>query len=196
MLSRFFNFIRRIFGRGQPAPVEQVPAPAPIEQAPPPEPVNIPETSNITIGDITGATNGEKQMIITAIGYLHQVFDSKEFKDAVLAAKFTNTNGLSNKQIYKLIMTTKMVVNVDYFYGNWKQNHVWHTMGYEDPNDDYVHANKYFITDAITMMSLIGHELMHEPLGFHHDSASEYSSVPYTMNAITESVAKQLGLGR
>lgn len=198
MLSRIWNFVKRIFGRGQAAsaPVEQVPAPAPIEQAPPPVIEPLPESSNLVVGDITGATEGEKQMILTAIGYLHQVFDSKQFKDAVMNAKFTNTNGLTNAKIYKLIMSTKMVVNVDYFNGNWKQNHVWHTVGFEDPNDDYVHANRYFVQDAVTMMSLIAHELMHEPLGFHHDSASEYTSVPYYMNTIVESTAKMLGIGR
>ncbi len=189
MLLRFWNFLKGLFGaKAQPS------APT-IQPAPPPVITPLPSASNLTVGSITGASPGEKLMILTAIGYLEKVIRAPEFKTAMLAANFTETNGFSNQQIYDMYFSQQMTVNVDDFTGTWTQNNVWHTMGYE-AGDGYVHANRVFVYDAITMMSLIAHELAHEPLGFHHSSATDYTSVPYTMNAIVEYVAKLIGISR
>lgn len=191
-MRRFINWIKKVFGFGS---VSKVP---PIQTGTV-EPVVIPIPIGSTIpdfvvGDIKGASESERKMIIQAIGYVKQVVYSPEFKSAVMGATFTSTRGLSNIEIYNLFQTTLFVVNVDMFDGTWRQNHVWHTQGYEDPNDDYVHANRYFIQDALNMGSLILHELAHEPLMFTHSSASEYTSVPYACNAIFSNVATKLGI--
>lgn len=191
-MKKIINWLKKLFNIGTGSKVPQSNSSVDV-------PVKIPlgtdmSTPDITLGTITGATVNECKMIAQAVDYVRQVVSSSEFREAVIYAKFTNTNGLSNQQIYDLFTKTKLLVNVDMFDGSWKQNHVWHTMGYEDPNDDFVHANRYFIQDALTMGSLILHELSHEPLGFHHNSASDSSSVPYTMNRIFESVAEKLGI--
>lgn len=186
-----FRFIKKLFGFGS---VVKVPQPIKTDAGDSsPDPLkNGSSAPDIIPGIITGASDAEKAMILTAITYVKRVVYSPEFRDAVIFAKFTSTKGLSNREIYEKFTNSYLVVNVDHFTGNWKQNHVWHTVGYE-AGDGFIHSNRAFVTDAMTMGSLILHELAHT-LGFSHSSASEATSVPYTCNRIFDDVTKKIGL--
>lgn len=183
MIRRFFNFIKRLFVR---TPAVELPEDIP--------PVVVGEQfKNLILGKIKDATDQEVVMIKKAFAFLTEVYSSHFFREEILDANFTNTMGLSNYEIFQRLTTSEITINVEMFTGTWRQNKVYHTVGYDD-GDEYVHANRYFVQDPITMMSLMAHETAHA-LGFHHDSASEYTSVPYMLNAITEKIAKELKLG-
>jgi hypothetical protein len=133
--------------------------------------------------------NEEQELIKTAFERLQAVASSTAFKNAVLASRFTETNNLTSEQIYNLVVE-KSPLSVDFtmFTGSLRQNHLWHTMGYEDENHPTVcFANRHFIRDPNTCASLILHESMHI-LGFRHDG-NKSTSVPYSMNRIFESLS-------
>jgi len=137
----------------------------------------------------------ERAMVDDAYHDLNKVLSSESFKSKVLAAPFTETRGMSNQQVYDLAVS-KSPVAVDFsmFTGTWKQNHLWHTMGYEDSMQPNVcFANRHFIRAKEVSASLILHETMHI-IGFRHDHVKA-TSVPYTMNRIYDAVAAELGLG-
>jgi hypothetical protein len=146
----------------------------------------------IVNGAIDDCTPVEFAMVQAAYVDLRKVISSAEFKEAVLNASFTETNNLSNQAIYDL-MVAKSPIAVDFemFTGGARQNHLWHTMGYEDSKrPTYCFANRYFVQDESVCASLILHETMHI-LGFTH-YGNKTSSVPYTMNRIYEGVTKAL----
>lgn len=146
-----------------------------------------------------GAVNclpAERAMVDAAYADLNKVLSSESFKSKTLAARFTETQGMSNQQVYDLAVN-KSPVAVDFtmFTGTWKQNHLWHTMGYEDDNHPNVcFANRHFIRSKEVCASLLLHETMHI-LGFHHKH-DKATSVPYTMNRIYDAVAAELNLGK
>lgn len=191
MLKSIINLFRKLFGFNVVTSPKPSPYP-PISQPTPPPPLNtIP--SLLEIGDIISANEEERQMCITSIIHVRDVLSSKFFKEEVLSTKFTNTDGFTNEQIYEKFVKSKLIVNISMFYGSWWQNHRTKTVGYDVATDDYVHANRFFVYRSTVLASLIIHELSHA-LGFHHNSQYEYSSVPYSMNKISESVMKKLGI--
>lgn len=128
------------------------------------------------------ATTSEVIMINEAITLSNKVMSTECFRNMVLDAKFTETAGLTNGQIYNLIASKKMMVKIEMFNGSFYQNHIAKTMGI-DKGDGIVYANRYFIKDAETLGSLILHEAEGHGQGFHHYETKS-TSVPYTLNAI------------
>lgn len=143
-------------------------------------------TSKVKLGKVSGAINYEPAMIEKAVYYVDRVVVSDAFRDEVLKAQFTSTNNLNNEEIYHVLTDGIIVVNVTMFYGSFIQNKVYKTVGL-DNGSGIVFANRYFVKTAFDMGSLILHEYAHQK-GFHHESAAEKSSVPYTMNAIFSTV--------
>ncbi len=140
----------------------------------------------VELGEVKNATSEEVQMVRDAAALVERVVSSAEFRARVLDFAFTSTGSQSNAQIYERLTSGTMMIRVTMFTGSWIENHVWHTQG-RDIGDGVVYANRYFIDDAHAMGSLILHEYAHQR-GYHHESASESSSVPYAMNEIFESV--------
>ena len=138
---------------------------------------------------------GEREMVYAAYDDLNKVLSSDLFRTRLLAAQFTETQGMGNGEIYDLAVN-RSPIEVDFamFTGGFRQNHLWHTMGYEDPAHPTVcYANRHFIQRKEVCASLILHETMHI-IGFRHDDVKA-TSVPYVMNRIYEAVAAELGLG-
>ncbi len=176
---RIWSFIKSLFGVKPPMIMVQ--------------PVEAPEINGIPgfyLGKVKGAYPNEIEIIKSAVQLVAEVVRSDHFYKQVIAAKFTSTNGKSNLEIYQAFTTRAITVNVAMFTGSFMQNRVYHTVGY-DNDDEFVHANRYFVQDANTLGSLIIHEVAHS-LGFHHESASESTSVPYSMNKIFESTQIKL----
>lgn len=185
-----FSFVSKIFSKRSDNEDDAPDAPAST-----PVTVNDPSNGKFVIvkqGLIDTNGTAESLMVQQASVYVCKVVNSSQFRDEVISAQFTSTNDLTNQQIYQALVTGDMLINVSLFDGSFKQNHIWKTMGLDD-GDGVVYANRYFIDNPYDLASLIMHEFAHER-GFHHDSPTEYSSVPYSMNSIFESVAPQLGI--
>lgn len=159
-----------------------------------PEQVPALATFPIVIAGPVDCRASESKMIDDAYVDLNKVIATAQFKDAVLGATFTETLGMSSEQIYELLVTRSPIsVGFTMFDGSFVQNHITHTMGYEDPNNPGIcFANRHFIQDKDVCASLILHETMHV-LGFSHDQVKA-TSVPYTMNDIYTKVATGLGV--
>lgn len=136
------------------------------------------------LGEIKGAINREDELIRDAIAYANHAMQTECFREMLLSAVLTETNGLDASQIYDLFTSKKVRINVTMFYGSYMQNYVYKTMGY-DIGDGVVYANRFFVQDPATLGSLIIHEAQGHGQGFHHDGKKE-TSVPYTLNKIFE----------
>lgn len=196
MFQAIVNFFKRLFSKKQiPAshtmPTTETPEPSPSTPVQSDD-SGVPANGNVQVGDIIALNETERQMCVGAIVLVRDILASKFFKEEVLAAKFSNTNGMTNEEIYQKYVTSKLVVSIHMFYGSYYQNHITHTMGYDTPDDEYVNANRFFVQDSVTLASLIMHELAHA-LGWSHPK-TEQDSIPYLMNRIAESVMKKLGL--
>lgn len=177
MFRRFFNWVRSLFVGANNSELPPVVI-DPVDSLP-----NMKKHPVIHTGIIKNATAKEEIMIYDAIVLLQDILADPLFYDEVMAQKFTETNGLSNQEIYDLLCKNVLVANVSMFTGNWKQNFLWHTVGL-DIGDGFVYANRYFVQDTKTLASLIMHEMLHG-LGFSHHGV-KYTSVPYTFNRIIE----------
>lgn len=142
------------------------------------------ETSRpeINLAGMIGQTPEEARMITEAIKSANAVMRTECFRNSILDGKFTETNGLTNSQIYNLIASKKVNTKVKMFTGSFTQNHVYKTMGY-DIGDGITYANRYFVKDADMLASLIMHEAEGHGQGFHHYNAKN-TSVPYSLNSI------------
>lgn len=134
---------------------------------------------------LTGTINAkpeEVKLINEAIKLSNTVMATECFRNAILDGKFTETNGLTNTQIYDLIASKKMSVKVQMFTGNFYQNYIAKTMGI-DKGNGIVYINRFFVKDADEMASLILHEAEGHGQGFHHYDVKS-TSVPYSLNSI------------
>lgn len=175
------GWIRKLFGYGK--------ATQKIVTLPP-----LSENPGVYRGQIICNAN-ERGMVEQAIDIADAIVRSPYFADEVLRAKFTGTNGKSNEQILAYFTERAHTVNVKMFTGSFMQNRVYKTVGFDAADDDFVHANRYFVRDAERLASLIMHECLGHGLGFHHDSANERTSIPYALNGITERVIERMRNG-
>lgn len=125
---------------------------------------------------------GEVALCDTAIKELNRIFNLKEFKDDVLNFKYSDgSNGIDVLNNFRKQVN---VVNISFFYGSFMQNKVYKTVGL-DNGTGVVFVNRYFVDDVKTLTSLCAHEISHA-LGYSHQSAKDYYSVPYTLNRLVE----------
>lgn len=175
-----------------PDPVPSVspsPSPSPSPSVTPIVAITAPQ---IIVGQITGATPQEIQMISEGVKLANQKIASDCFKQWVLAAKYTENNGLTQQQIWDLISTHLVSVDVEMYDGSWKANHVWKTIGYEnDPYDGVVHMNRYFVNTAYMVADNLVHEGEGHSQGFHH-YGDKSTSEPYGMNYSFEGCSEQM----
>jgi hypothetical protein len=183
---------RQAAGAIQPIEDELIPRTAPTELPARVEvPVQVPSIAQGTVICLAG----ERDMIDAAYRDLNTVVSSRLFRDKVLETAFTETRDLTNQEIYALLIRkSPIAVSFTMFTGGFRQNHIWHTVGFEDvDHPDVCFANRYFVAGKEVCASLILHETMHL-LGFRHDG-NKVRSVPYTMNRIYDAVATALHLG-
>lgn len=139
---------------------------------------------NITLIDFKGRPE-EKEYALKGIEYANAIMRSECFMNSLLKANITETNLMSNEQILKFISDRTVKARVEFFTGNWKQNYIWKTVGYETvPFDGWTYVNRHFVKNARDAGSNIIHEVMHT-LGFDHLVVKK-TSLPYTMNDIYE----------
>ena len=134
----------------------------------------------ILVGEITGATDDEVIMIQEGIALANTTMATPCFKEFVLAASWTETEGLTQEQIYEKLASGPVQVNIDMFMGTWVQNHVYKTIGYED-EPGTVHMNRYFVDTPYMVASNAIHEAEGHSQGFSHYGVKS-TSVPYGLN--------------
>lgn len=178
-----------------PRPVEiELPAPSPtptVTEAPPA--VGSPR---IRIGKIIGATPAEIEMIHAGAELATNRLAGHCYKQWVLAATYTENEGLTQQQIWDKMVAHDVSVDVEMYTGSWKANHVWKTVGYEsDPWDGVVHMNRYFVKTAEAVGDNLVHEHKGHSVGFHHFGVKA-TSQPYGQNYAYEGCAKQMMQGR
>lgn len=140
--------------------------------------------AGLVLGKVTnqnGARVTPEQLAIArkSIEKDNQVIVSDCFSDNVFNGHFEETNGLTNGQIFNLIASREIVINIEFFYGSFAQNYIYKTQGY-DVGDGTVYANTFYIKDEKDLGSLNLHETGHR-LGFHHYS-NKNNSIPYQFN--------------
>jgi hypothetical protein len=138
----------------------------------------------IVLGDITGATSAEQTMIVAGIALANETMATECFKNQVLSASWTETNGLSQQQIWDKLCSGPVAVDVDMYTGSWYQNHVTHTIGYED-EPGVVHMNRYYVDTAYMVADNVVHEAEGHSQGFSHYQVKA-TSVPYGLNGAFE----------
>jgi hypothetical protein len=89
-------------------------------------------TPHVTVSAVTGALTGEPMLVAEGVALANRTMATECFKRFVLDAKWTETNGLSQAEIWDLLCRVPITVEVDLFTGTWYQNHVTRTVGYED----------------------------------------------------------------
>jgi|GEM_PF-6970322 len=139
---------------------------------------------------IKGATDAEKKVVVQSVQETNQIDRSDCFKNKILGAKFTETNGLTNQQVYDVLATHPVSIKVEIFNGSFMQNYVYKTMGY-DIGDGTVYVNRFFVKTAKQMRSLINHEAEGHQQGFHHNGVKS-TSVPYQFNDFTDECGAEL----
>jgi hypothetical protein len=188
-LKRWLTTVGLILGallgyQVQRPPILETPAPT-SQTSPTPAPTVSPsnDVANVVIGQMKNADVSQQEQIVIAAGYVRQVLTSDCLELGILKTIFTETNGLTNGQIYHKFIDTKHTLNYSFFYGSRWQNYMSKTVGY-DIGDGVVYMNSFYVKDAKTIMSLTFHELAHG-LDFRHDG-TKATSVPYKMNEISE----------
>jgi hypothetical protein len=169
--------------------------PSPIASASPVGPVATPVLSSsparIIVGNIFGATTAEIKMIREGEKLANAMLDKPCFKQWVLAAHYSESNGLSQQQIYDLVTIKPSTIDVEMYTGSWRANHISKTVGYEnDPFDGVVHMNRYFVQSAYMVADNLIHEDRGHSLDFHHYGVHS-TSEPYGMNYAYEGCSQQ-----
>lgn len=149
------------------------------------------KTPRLILGEVSGATPAETYKVNHAISLVNNTMATECFRNKFIAAKFTNTKGLTNEQIYNALVNGKRMARVEIFDGTWTQNYVYKTMGY-DIGDGVTYVNRFYLSTDLILGSLIVHEALGHGSGFSHSSASDYRSVPYSLNNFIETCGKDL----
>jgi hypothetical protein len=161
--------------------------------------------TNIAIA-VTGGTEKDRNRVLAAAAVLDMVINSVEFKDAVLSfvhdgkVQFADNQGLTNKQIYDVLMSGQEVLDpkLDYTWNIQTQlyeKRLSKAIGYTYPNVTWVRSNLKFLRrmSLAEIAAHIGHEHCHK-LGFKHDfkkTKKRPYSVPYGIGSIIEALAEE-----
>lgn len=146
----------------------------------------------ILIGTIKGAFNPEVQNIMAGVDMLNKVMASELFKKKVIETKFSETGGLSSREVYQKLCSKAVKIDVIVFTGNYMQNKIYKTVGFE-VEEGTVNINRYFVSTPFEFASNIIHEAQGHSQGFRHDGEKS-TSVPYQLNDIFEACAKEMKL--
>lgn len=137
----------------------------------------------------------------TAMKMLEVVLNSVEFKYRLLDRKLVRTNGMTNLQVYELIMTgaEKLAPDSDYEMDLWVdmyQSNFSKVIGYTTPKELWTHLNRKFFSgySYAEIACNAFHEWLHK-IGFDHVSAKDYDSVPYALGYLVEEMIKEMVRG-
>lgn len=141
----------------------------------------------IIVKATTGTIGDEPAMIAAGVALANATMKTACFRDFVLAAKWTETKGLTQAQIWQKLCSGPVSVNVEMYLGSAYQNYVTKTIGYEDEPGE-LHMNRFFVDTAYEVASNIIHEAEGHTQGFSHYGVKS-TSVPYGLNDAFEACA-------
>ncbi len=141
----------------------------------------------IIVKATTGTIGDEQAMIAAGVALANATMKTACFRDFVLAAKWTETEGLTQAQIWQKLCSGPVSVSVEMYLGSAYQNYVTKTIGYEDEPGE-VHMNRFFVDTAYEVASNIIHEAEGHTQGFSHYGVKS-TSVPYGLNDAFEACA-------
>jgi hypothetical protein len=158
-------------------------------------------------------TQDDQAKVYKAKDMLEIIINSREFKQRVLnftwkgKKQFNNNNGLTNTQIYDLLMTGEEVMMpgstgiMNFDLTLYRSKNPWSKVkGYTLPDTMRIWMNKKFFRKSswtpIDVAGNMAHEWVHK-MGFGHDynhNADRPYSVPYAVGYIVTDIAKEMGL--
>jgi len=165
------------------------PRPPTTTPSEPPPPLPAGPVIVVKIGNVEG---NEAELLTLGVESANRVLQSPCFRDTLLNKRLTSTWGRSNRAVYESLTSPQVHLEVSFFMGTKKQNYRYKTVGYfTDPNK--VFMNRFFVTTADDIADNLIHEAAHAR-GYIHRSARQFSSVPYTMNALFTACADGVGI--
>lgn len=148
-----------------------------------------------------GFRKDELKKLNSAVQYLQEYCNSAEFKDKIITARylgkyqFANNDGLSNEQVYNLIMSGKEAlqptedgewdISLTIYNTYWRGRNV---IGYTYPNTSMQWINRRFFSwfTPEQIAGNLAHEYCHK-LGFDHDfnaTIKRQYSIPYVVGDV------------
>lgn len=145
-----------------------------------------------TVSRSDARDENERKMIDDAVRLANSVLLSDCFREGLLSASLSSTNGRDNQQILaELTRLPPSALTIDLYDGTGRHG----TIGWEnDGEPDVVHMNRHYVKNAFVAADNLLHEAAHVR-GFHHRSHREARSVPYTVNYIFEICAARFADG-
>jgi hypothetical protein len=133
----------------------------------------------------------------SSVRLLEEAINSKEFYKLFMELELSSDKGMTNQQIYDLMMSGAEVLDpivdneADIFITMYYSNNS--TVGYTYPHTKEKWINKKFFDeyDASQIAKNLIHEYMHK-LGFGHVSSREHTSVPYAVGFLIEDLVKNI----
>jgi hypothetical protein len=148
----------------------------------------------VQVNELINFTEQRKKKLYDAIEILESVVNSQRFKDRFLSAKFIETNGMTNEQIYKMLMSGKdqfggedsdIDLHLTFYHRWWSR-----VVGYILPSGkQYINGKFFDSMDLPSIANNLLHEYMHR-LGFIDPRRNPLQGVPYQTGNLCEELAR------
>lgn len=159
-------------------------------------------------------TEVDQAKVYKAVEILETVINSQEFKERVYnftwrgEKQFNQNNGLSNKEIYKHIMTGEEILMphsvgiMNFDLTLYRSKNPWSKVkGYTKPDTMRIWMNKKFFRKSswtpIDVAGNMAHEWVHK-MGYGHaynNNPDRPYTVPYAIGYIVGDIAREMGFG-
>jgi hypothetical protein len=155
--------------------------------------------------EIEGFSGKKQDKLQEAFVALERVVNSQEFKNRVINFKnsqgeraFASNKGLSNEEIYELLMEGREDLQPHTpgemnFYLKLYHRPFSRVIGYTSPDTNRIHVNWKFFKryEASEVAANLMHEWLHK-MGYRHRSANEHDSVPYAIGYIVGEMIREM----
>lgn len=155
--------------------------------------------------EVQGFSGSKKEKLIEAFLALEKVVNSQEFKNRVINFKnsqgeraFASNKGLSNEEIYELLMEGREDLQPNTpgemnFFLKLYYRPFSRVIGYTSPDTNRIHVNWKFFKryGASEVAANLMHEWLHK-MGYGHRSAKEHDSVPYAIGYIVGEMIREM----
>lgn len=175
----------------------------PVRVEPPIQTPTIPDEVTVSnrelkfeIHGLNNFTKRQKKKFMEAMTKGKKVLNSQQFKDGILAMYFTETNGLSNMQIYNLICSGKDLYNeeddydIDVLVTMYTKKYSG-TIGYTFPSTwkTWINSKFFNVFEIWEIFGNVFHEALHN-FGFGHKQAKK-TSVPYLIGYLARDLLRK-----
>jgi hypothetical protein len=146
------------------------------------------------------AKRGEVKYLHKCGAYFALIYGSIEFRHLILNSHFQQTKGLTNAEIYKIIVETKdpgaTIDDKEFdFWLTVYNRRLSRTIAYTYPSTLRVWLNRKFFRNTASTVGTLAHEDAHNKGFHHHDKHTLGHSVPYKVGAAAKYLAERLKRG-